>query len=149
MNRDKLQQQLDEMKVKIAEMELELTECNKFELDYVYDSTYLVGTHKVHIKQAGDHPEHFSDGRYRQTKEAAELSLARNRRANRLEALIEQVGGIKEFVKDTKNYSLHYSEGSGWGHNSFRNVSSPEQVYMNRITAVRVCEILNANEYTL
>ena len=149
MNRDKLQEQLDEMKTKVAEMEAELNRPKKFELKYEKDHAYLVSTHEIGGHCSGSHKVFLDHGRYRQTKEAAELSLARNRRANRLEALVEQVGSIKEFYEDTKNYTVYYTECSGWEYDYSTTTLSPEKVYMDETTAKKVCEILNAGEYEL
>ena len=150
MNKENLQQQLNEMKTKVAEMEAELNRPKKFELEYEKDKTYLVDLHRVISKCTGTNSEYMYNGRYRQTKEAAELSLARNRRANRLEALVEQVGSLKEFVENEKNYIVFYRyEDNTYATNYSSCIYSPERVYMMEATAIKVCEILNAGEYEL
>ena len=148
MNKDKLQQQLDEMKAKVAEMELELSEPEKFELEYEEEQTYFLTDIGISSFRTGKYSEYLKHGRYRQTKEGAELSLARNKRANLLEALVEQVGRIKEFAVGETNYYITYVSDQ-WDFGRTAVHYEPEKVYMDEDTAIKVCEILNSGEYSI
>ena len=149
MNKENLQQQLNEMKTKIAEMEKELNRPKKFELEYEKDKAYLVSTHEAGGDSSGSDKVFLDHGRYRQTKEAAELSIARNRRANRLEALVEQCGTISEFTDEGYDYYVYNDSRNKWYSGCNNDNFSPERVYMDEATAKKVCEILNAREYEL
>ena len=69
--------------------------------------TYLVGVQEVIPEADGDALDFIEHGRYRHTKEVAEMSLERNKRANRLEALAEDLGGLTEFVDGEENWYIY------------------------------------------
>ena len=69
-------------------------------------------------------------------------------RVLRLEALVNECGGIKEFRYGDDNYYLNRKHDK-WGVIYVEINYSPEKVYMDEDTAVRVCEILNTGEYKI
>lgn len=148
MNKDKLQQQLEELKAKVAEMEAELKKPKKFKLEYIDGQTFKIEKSCVSHGWSGDSLIALEHGRCRKTEEGAKLSLARNKRANRLEALVEQCGGIKEFSDGDYNYHICSIEGE-WEYFATLDTYEPEKVYMTKQTAIKVCKILNAGEYKL
>jgi len=86
-------------------------------------------------------------GRYRKTKPNAEYSIKRNQRANRLEALVEDLQGELGvgdstifYNKITKKWEyLYVSKGCYF----------PEVVVIAEETAKKVCELLNKGLYKL
>ena len=96
----------------------------------------------------GSLPERIRIGVYRTTKEGAELSLERNRKANRLEMLAEYLGGLKGFVEGERNWYIHY-ENKNWLVHYTRGCYSPERVYMTEEVAMKIADMLNNGEYEL
>ena len=122
----------------------------QFEMKYVQGKEYYLGVGIISAMWFGDANVYLEHGRFRKTKESAELSLARNKRANRLEALVDQLDGMKEFVEGEYNYYIMFdyiSDSYFWCSNNSHYCS--ERVYMTKECAIRVCEILNAGEYYL
>ncbi len=128
----RLQKQLDEMKAKVADMEAELNKPKKFELEYEEGEAYLVGYTSVESGCVGNSLDYLENGRYRQTKEGAELSLARQKKAARLEALVEQCGSIKEFSDGYDNNYYIYNRENEWHYSSTSCLPSREYLYESR-----------------
>ena len=133
------QQQIDELKN---------PKPKKFEWNYDYEK-FWVGTYEV-CKSYNSNSSYTENGRYRLTKEAAEQSLARNKRANRLEALAEQLGsksypwgsaGTLCYVYQDYDciYKMGYTDGN----------LQPEVVYMEEDVAYEICRMLNTGEFSL
>jgi len=86
----------------------------------------------------------LTHGRYRKTRANAEYSQKRNQIANRLEALVEclqdelGIGGYCIF-KGSK----------GWRSIGCASANYAETILMTEKTAVKICEILNNEEYSL
>ena len=87
-------------------------------------------------------------GRYRTTQKGAELSLKRNQRANRLEMLVEYIGGLKEFVVGEENWYVYYYEGE-YRSACIETSFDPEKVYMPREVSKTACDLLNSGAYSL
>jgi len=120
----------------------------KFEIQYEAGCTFFINSTGLHGRQYGDDITCLYHGRYRKTKESAELSLARNKRANRLEALVDQLDGMKEFVYGEKNWYIRYSK-EKWLINYDATLYHPGKIYMTQKCAIRVCEsdgISDANQ---
>ena len=132
--------------------ELKKSKPKKFEWEYGYTpsvvgnaGTYIIGSNKP---QKGD--SFIEHGRYRLTKESAEQSLSRNKRANRLEALAEQLGGLKVFEYEVYNYYIFKNICSGeWQHAWASHSNYPEAVYMTLDCANEICRMLNEGEFSL
>lgn len=93
----------------------------------------------------GNNEAYLKHGRYRLTKEGAEMSLARNKRANLKEALAEQLGGLKQWVRGEENWYAYMFIGAC--KIDYDNVFfSEERVYMTKECAVEICRMLNAGE---
>lgn len=127
--------------------ELKNSKPKKFEWDY-NSPTYVLHSYGYAINSIKENE--IEHGRYRLTKEVAEQSLARNKRANRLEALAEQLGsksypwgsaGILYCVY--QNYDCTYKVGYTDGD------LQPEVVYMEEDVAYEICRMLNAGEFSL
>jgi hypothetical protein len=125
-------------------------EPDKFEFKFTENETFLIGETCVHERCKGKDTLSVDIGRYRTTKEGAELSLKRNQRANRLEMLVEYLGGLKEFVYGKKNWYVgFYDKEYEWGSYSTNTLYAPERVYMTEEVAIKVCELLNSGAYSL
>ena len=123
-------------------------EPEKFEFKFEKDKTYFLGSAGIGSQYSGIYETPLNHGRYRTTEEGAELSLKRNQRANRLEMLVEYIGGLKEFVEGEDNWYISHFNGeysSGHEHEIF----DPEKVYMTKAVAKAVCDLLNTGSYSL
>ena len=76
------------------------------------------------------------------------MSLARNKRANRLEALAEQLGGLKEFDSNECNYYI-YLDNNEWIYSDCVYFYYPEVVYMTEKCVIEICRMLNEGEFSL
>lgn len=119
----------------------------KFEWKYGDYSTYVLADTYILKIDYGNNSKNLEHGRYRKTQKTAEQSLARNKRANRLEALAEQLGGLIEFDSISWNYHI-YQEGRKWIGGS-TSLFLPEVVYMTKDCAIEICRMLNAGEFSL
>lgn len=122
----------------------------KFQWDYPMGQTYGVMHTRITSGWQGDDHKLLEYGRYRLTKETAEQSFARNIRANRLEALAEQLGGLIEFdPKASDNFFIGYSSKENkWNINNW-NILFAEVVYMTEDCATEICRMLNEGEFSL
>jgi hypothetical protein len=120
----------------------------KFEFVYSKDRSYYLNLTTVATSSSDNHPIVLEHGRYRKTREVAEQSLARNKRANRLEALAEQLGGLRDFDgQDLVSYV--YKEDAKWHANSVIKLFCPEVVYMTKECAKTIADMLNNGEFEL
>ena len=122
-------------------------EHEKFEFK-VGKETFALRATYIGIEHSWCDEDSLSFGRYRTTREGAELSLKRNQRANRLEMLVEYLGGLKEFVEGEKNWYITLCEGL-WIYDFTLKYFSPEHVFMTKKGAIKVCELLNSGAYSL
>ena len=123
----------------------------KFEWNYMPDdddSYNLVDSSS--IRTCGIYDYYIEHGRYRKSEEAADQSLARNKRANRLEALAEQLGGLKEWENGEDNYYIYrYGNSAIWTITVTCNCFYPESVYMTKNCAIEICRLLNEGLFSL
>ena len=145
---NKLQNKIDEMRAKLSEMEAELIESKEYVIEYEKGKTYGLWDTSYGTNATGNAKDYLEHGRYRLTKQAAELSLERNCKANRLEALVESLGGLIEFVYGVESYYV-YSLNGNWEYRCHANTFHVEKVYMTEEIAQQVCEILNKGRYVL
>lgn len=125
----------------------------KFEFSYEQGKTfYLSDRDIINSSWIGKDLISIEHGRYRLTKEAAEQSIARNKRANRLEALAEQLGGLRVKKEGTRAWYVSYYKGS-WvpsdDSDSLYDVYRPEVVYMSYECAIEICRMLDEGEFSL
>ena len=145
---EELEKQVDEMKVTIELMKAEEAKSKKFQFKYP-EECYLVNTTEVHMGGV-QNPAFLEHGRYRLTEEAAKQSLVRNKRANRLEALAEYLGGLKEFEYGKDSYYIYRSSNSNiWETTVASKCFYPESVYMTEECAKEICRMLNNGEFEL
>ena len=149
MNKETLKQQIAEMESKLKEMKDELNKYKKFECSYGECKTYFIDTYFIDDDDLGVDKQFIDHGRYRKTEEAAEMSLSRNKRANRLEALAEQLGGLKEFVLREDNYYIHFNSKDECCIDYFSFSYHPEKVYMTKKCAIEICRMINEGEFSL
>ena len=98
VTKENLEKQIAEMESKLKEMREELNKPKEFEWSYTNEKTFLVNPYSIQSGVDGSSPTYLTHGRYRKTRENAERALERNRVANRLEALVEQID--PEWVAD-------------------------------------------------
>jgi hypothetical protein len=123
-------------------------EPEKFKFKFEKGETYVMNIESFNSGSSGDTLSCIDSGRYRTTKEGAELSLKRNQRANRLEMLVEYHGGLKEFVEGDENWFVYYYEGE-YRSTCIETSFDPEKVYMPREVSKTVCNLLNSGAYSL
>ena len=132
----------------IEHMEQELAKLKQdveqpiFEWTYPMDKYYLC-TEDWTFTNAKGELRHFDHGRFRTTRENAEKSLLRNKRANRLEALVEQIQG------NLKGDYCIYQEYKNIWEFGLKNIKQPGVVTMQQETAIKICEMLNNSEFSL
>lgn len=119
----------------------------KFQWKYPIDHTFLLETDAVYSNYDGKGIAYLEYGMYRKTKEAAEQSLARNKRANRLEALAEQLGGLMKYRLKERHYYVYFNCGI-WVKSDTINYQ-PGVVYMTKDCATEICRMLNEGEFSL
>jgi len=142
----------EEVAIELANeiFELRDSEPEKFEFKFEKDKTYVFTSIGTFAFCSGDGEQAREHGRYRTTKEGAELSTKRNKRANRLEMLVEYLGGLKEWANYEKNNFIYYDINRGEYRHFYNSVSfESEKVYMTQECAEKVCELLNSGAYSL
>lgn len=154
MNKEQLQQQIKEMELKLQEMKNELNKLEKFEFKYPACQTSLIRACTTGYGYNGDDKYYLKHGRYRIKEENAELSLQRNKEANLIEALAEQIDPDWKAdwgdIEQEKSYIY-------WSHRAkkyygtcvvswIKDIGIP---YMSPKTAKTICEMLNNGEFTL
>jgi hypothetical protein len=120
----------------------------KSEFVYDKDSSYYLTPTSIAPNLNGNHPIALEHGRYRKTKEVAEQSLARNKRANRIEALAEQLDGLREFDNKTLVFYI-YKYYDNWRTQGLTTAYCPEVVYMTEECAETIADMLNTGKFTL
>jgi len=123
-------------------------EPEKFEFDFKKHGTYLLNMTSLYTQGSGNDKVYIDYGRCRTTEEGAELSLKRNQRANRLEMLVEYLGGLKKFVVGNLNWYITFRDGE-YHPACSTNWYEPEKVYMTQEVMNKVCEMLNGGAYSL
>ena len=146
---EELEKQVAEMKATIELMKVEEAKSKKFEFKYS-NECYLVGTSKViGDGGGGQSPSFLEHGRYRISEKVAKKSLDRNKRANRLESLAEQLGGLKDFEYDAENFYIYTKGGLNWVVSNPISVYEPEKVYTTKECAIEICKLLNEGLFSL
>lgn len=142
-----LNEHIKKLKQELAELKAELNKPKQFEFEWKANHTFLVNSTHIDKNLIGKENDFVKAGIYRKTSQGAILSLARNKQANRLEMLVEYLGGLKEFKINEPNWYICYKNNE-W---NFETASCyyPGMVYMTEKVAEQVCNILNAKEYTL
>lgn len=115
----------------------------KFKWEYPKDKSFFIGETYVSGNGRGDVPLSIDYGRYRKTKGNALKSLLRNKQANRLEALVEQLQGSMD-----GNNSIYLCEN---GEYQYAYDDNPDigTITMQRETARKICDMLNNGEFSL
>ena len=152
MTKEEIQAQIEVLKTELNKLEKLANKAENFEFKFPVGNTYTVTFNEVESHSSGLIPSLMDYGVYRLTEYGAQLSLRRNRRANRLEMLVEHLGGLQRFTGEggeplwTIDYS--YSENK-WTTAYFTNFYGPEKVYTTEEVANKVVDMLNNKEYVL
>ena len=131
----------------IARMEQELAKLKQdlkqpeFRWQYKVGQTFMLCINNIIGNCAVNNKSNLEFGIYRTTRENAEKSLLRNKRTNRLEALVEQLQGNLE-----GDYSIYL--GITWDY-GLRGIKQPGVVTMQQETAIAICEMLSTGEFSL
>ncbi len=120
----------------------------KFKWHYLFNNSFRLANTKIIFYESGSSATLIEHGRYRKTQSSAEQSLARNKRANRLEALAEQLNGLTEFIVRADNYYIYYWN-KKWSIGIAMDPFFPEVVYMTETCATEICRMLNEGEFSL
>lgn len=152
MTKEEIEAQIEVLKTELNKLEKLTNKAEKFEFKFPVGNTYTVTFNKVEPHSSGLIPSLLDYGVYRLTEHGAQLSLKRNRRANRLEMLVEHIGGLQGFTgKDgelPRTIEYNYSKDK-WAIAYYSNNYDPEKVYMTEEVANKVVDILNNREYVL
>ena len=143
-----LNKQIEKLEQEIVKLKEIANKKEEYVIEYIENKTYFVGTFAIDNGYSDGDYGWKENARYRHTKEQANISLARNKRANRLEALAMAIGGAYEWEEDENNYFIYYINGKYATHYA-NYVYRATDVYMTKETAIKVCEILNAGRYSL
>ena len=152
MTKEEIQAQIEVLKTELNKLEELANKAEKFEFKFPVGNTYTVTFNEVEPHSSGLIPSLMDYGVYRLTEHGAQLSLKRNRRANRLEMLVEHLGGLQGFTEDggellwTVDYCCLRNK---WTTAYLPNSYHPEKVYMTKEIADKVVDMLNNGEYAL
>ena len=125
-------------------MEEPKEEKKKFVIEYEKNKTYALATCSIFDKvEVGITNTFKNRGRYRKTEQNAKYSQKRNQIANRLEALVEELQG----ELGVGEYTIYIANGAyKTEHSTYFNIGD---ILMTEETAIKICEMLNNEEYDL
>lgn len=145
----KLEQNIERIEAELAQMKQELEDSKKFKWEYPIGKTFFVGSTEISSDCISTDNTWVNNGRYRMLEANAKYALERNRLANRLEALAEQIEP-DYVVPDIGEYTYFIYLYKNEYRNTFvKNNRYIGQVYMSKDTAYKVCELLNSGEVVL
>ena len=118
--------------------------------EYEKENTFAVGVESILQTMNGTDTNTLKYGRYRRTKEAAEIDFKRQTRMMRLSALAWEVGECVEADKRYYIYTHIYHNKCIYRYSPTSETTViPGCVYMTYETAHKVCNMLNSGEYSL
>ena len=131
------------MEQELATLKKDVEKEYKFKWQYENSKTFMLYISNIIHACAGNNKLNLEFGNYRKTQENAEKSLLRNKRANRLEALVEQLqGDLKGDYSIFLDYTLTWNYG-------LKTIKEPGVVTMQQETAIAICKMLNNGEFSL
>lgn len=138
-------QRIEAVEKELQALKVNYEKSKKFKWKYLGE-TMFVGISRLsrmYIQRIEDYSVAINHGRFRKTIKAAEQSLLRNKRANRLEALVEQLQGNLE-----GKHSICKNLVGKWVPSVADNWY-PDSVLMREETATTICKMLNNKEFSL
>lgn len=123
------------------ELVIEATKPKGYELEYPTGGYLLKNRYDNMYEEA-------MNGRYRRSFENKKISDERNLRANRLEALVDQLLVLNGWTAGERDCYI-FRDCGGWHYEWTNKLFMPEAVYMPIECAIKVCKILNAKEFSL
>ena len=152
MTKEEIQAQIEVLKTELSKLEELANKAEKFKFKFPVGNTYTVTFNEIEPHSTGLIPSLMEHGVYRLTEHGARLSLNRNRRANRLEMLVEHLGGLQECPR--KGRGLFWTIAYSYSKDKWVIVYDPanyhpEKVYMTEEVANKVVNMLNNREYEL
>ena len=128
----------------------QITEANRPKLFDYGRGSYQILKDNVDIEYYNPDECSIKYGRYRRTKEQAEMDFKRQTRMMRLSALAWEVGECVEFTLGEKNHFVCLDiDEQTWMIDCASYYNNQTIVYMTHETATKVCHILNSGEYSL
>lgn len=152
MTKEEIQAQIEVLKTELNKLEELANKAEKFEFKFPVGNTYTVTFNEIEPHSSGLIPSLMEHGVYRLTEHGARLSLNRNRRANRLEMLVEHLGELEGFIGKGGEllWTIHYSYSEDKWVIAYDPVNyHSEKVYMTEKVANKVVDMLNNREYAL
>ncbi len=93
--------------------------------------------------------KYLSNGIYRTTKEACELTQKRRIYNERLSSLAHELGGEQEWIREEENYYIYIDKAGRTVHAFTTGFSRPESVYLTKKCAIKICKMINSGEVVL
>jgi hypothetical protein len=141
-------ERINALEKELSKLRSELNE--PYIIKFEKNNTYLIGVYEIIRSVNGSQFSNINNGRYRKTKQGAELSFERNRKTNRLEMLVESLGGLKEFEVGENNWYIAYSiYNKEWEIYNNTAVDLLTVYITTKEIAQEVCDILNNKRYKL
>jgi len=137
------QEQLEEIAKQTKSKKFEFNYSKNNDLIYALENTYISTIYTNEIFK-----EQIDQGKIRKTVSGIESAFSLNQRINRLHALAEQLNGLKKWKYDQYNYYIYHANNC-WRNNYVQTSYYPEQVYMTKDCAEKICQMLNNNEFEL
>jgi len=153
MNKVQLKLEIDELKCRLASLEKELEKPDNFEFKYTDTSKYSVITRDYVPKFAEDEAEHLNNYDYRCHRKNAELAYDLVRETKLIGALADQIqkNPIEpQWAVGFANYEIQLDTRTDeYTISAWKNYRTLGAQYMDKITAEKVCEILNSGRVKL
>jgi hypothetical protein len=153
MNKQVVQKRIETLEAELERLKEEVNKPEKFEMEFTIGGTYILypsaAQRLILPKCAGDSTSARENGAYRTTEQGAKLSLERNKKANRLEMLVEYLGGLVDGETSENRFYVYRSVYGTWVYSGSGSCFYPGVVYTTREVAIRVCELLNSGEYEI
>jgi hypothetical protein len=155
MNRKEIKREIEDTEEHLNALKAKLEEPEEYAI--ICDKqTYFINVSDYDLSFHHTFPSDVQHGRYRQTENVAAESVIRNKEANRLEALVEDVTiklGVEDWVavwglKEQYKHTIYLCRGEfvSVHTNTYKGVGA---IYMPEIVAEEVCRILNEGRYKL
>lgn len=152
MDKQQLEQNIKNMEAEIAKMKAELNKPEKFEFKYAGESTFIfTGTRIFPSRDAYDN-ECLDHYRYRISETNAEAEVLRNKQANFIGALFEQIDvdyaeGINWSERNQAKYYITYcTNAKEWDLCSSFLCATPGVVYASKEVVFQAIRLLNSGQ---
>ena len=154
----KINTQIERLEQELAKLKEEATAPSQYELEYECGDAFYIGSYIISEKITRFIDSCLNTGRYRSTHKFANEHFQTQNEMMRLGALIEAVTielGMVSWTEDwnddkqTKYYVYYAYKDNKYYLECWRTFRTTGVIYMPEAVAIRVCKILNNNEYEL